>query len=278
MSNLMNKVKEAVSDHREKDTMPTNEPPGTHNTYSSTNPYNKGPAASQNNPSMTNAEPGRGAGRGFDNHGAARGPDTYGSTTSGANTTNAGPHNSKLANKLDPRVDSDLDHRAQNPGTTGMGTQNVGDAPQAMNTGNKAAGGQPRAYGTDNHTANEDDYNKSTQEHKAHTQPGMSGSGDQMTSEDSYSSSTQEHKAHSTTSHSTPCQMNPGTTAEPGLQGRAAQPEFGGGEAGGSSYTQPPVREPAGMQNANRMGKVDPQAQPGMGYQQNDIGNQRGGY
>jgi hypothetical protein len=24
----MNKVKEAVSDHREKDTMPTNEPPG----------------------------------------------------------------------------------------------------------------------------------------------------------------------------------------------------------------------------------------------------------
>jgi hypothetical protein len=81
---------------------------GTHNTYSSTNPYNKGPAASQNNPSMTNAEPGRGAGRGFDNHGAARGPDTYGSTTSGANTTNAGPHNSKLANKLDPRVDSDL--------------------------------------------------------------------------------------------------------------------------------------------------------------------------
>lgn len=28
-----------------------------------------------------------------------------------SNSTNAGPHNSNLANKLDPRVDSDLDHR-----------------------------------------------------------------------------------------------------------------------------------------------------------------------
>lgn len=164
----------------------------------------------------------------------------------------------------------------------GTETQNVGAAPQGMNTGNIASGGQnmapsgqPRTYGTDNHTANEDNYNKSTQEHKAHTQPGVPGSGNQMSSEDSYSSSTQEHKAHSATSHTTPCQMNP--TAESGLQGRAAQPEFGGGAAGGSSYTQPPVKEQSGMQNTNRMGKVDPQAQ-GMGYQQNDIGNQRSGY
>lgn len=157
-----------------------------------------------------------------------------------------------------------------------MGTQNAGAAPQAMKTGNMAPTGQPRAYGTDNHTSNEDNYNKSTQEHKVHTQPGVPGSGNQMSSEDSYSSSTQEHKAHSTTSHTTPCQMNP--TAESGLQGRAAQPEFGGGAAGGSSYTQPPVREQAGMQNTNRMGKVDPQVQPGMGYQENDIGNQRSGY
>jgi hypothetical protein len=165
------------------------------------------------------------------------------------------------------------DHRAQNPGT--MGTQNVAAAPQAMNTGNMAPTGQPRAFGTDNHTSDEDKYNKSTQERKAHTQPGVPGSGNQVSSEDTYNSSTQEHKAHSTTSHTTPCQMNP--AAEPGLQGRAAQPEFGGGAAGGSSYTQPPVREQAGTQNTNRMGKVDPQVQ-GMGYQQNDIGNQRSGY
>lgn len=32
----------------------------------------------------------------------------YGSSNTGSSTTNAGPHDSKLANKLDPRVDSDL--------------------------------------------------------------------------------------------------------------------------------------------------------------------------
>lgn len=128
----MHKVKEAVTDHHEKDTVPANEPTGemtylssskiyvrwcndadifhigTHNTYKSTNPYAKGPVATQHNPSTMNSEPGTGTGRGFGNHGAARGPDTYDSATTGANTTNAGPHDSKIANKLDPRVDSDL--------------------------------------------------------------------------------------------------------------------------------------------------------------------------
>jgi len=33
-----------------------------------------------------------------------------------SNSTNAGPHNSNLANKLDPRVDSDLDHRGNQHG------------------------------------------------------------------------------------------------------------------------------------------------------------------
>jgi hypothetical protein len=81
---------------------------GTHNTFRSTNPYTKDPVATQHNPSTMNAEHGAGTGQGVGNHGAARAPDTYDSTTTGANTINAGPHDSKLANKLDPRVDSDL--------------------------------------------------------------------------------------------------------------------------------------------------------------------------
>lgn len=81
---------------------------GTHNTYKSTNPYAKDSVASQHNPSMMNAEPGAGTGRGVGNHGTTRRPDTYDSATTGATTTNAGPHDSKVANKLDPRVDSDL--------------------------------------------------------------------------------------------------------------------------------------------------------------------------
>lgn len=154
-----------------------------------------------------------------------------------------------------------------------MGSQNVGGAPKGMNANNMPPTGQPRTHGTDNHTAEEDDFNKSTQERKARTQPGIPGVSNQSTSEDTYSSSTQEHKAHSSTSHETPCEK--GTRAEPGLDSRSAQPEFGGGAAGGSSYNQP--TEPSGMQNANRTGKGDPQMQ-GMGYQQNAMDNQRGGY
>jgi hypothetical protein len=265
MSNFMHKVKEAVSDHRDRDRVPNNETTGTHNTFSSTDPYAKDPAASQNNPTM-NPETGTGANQGFNNQGTTRAPDTYGSGMSDTNTANAGPHNSKVANKLDPRVDSDLDHRAQNQG---MAPQNVGGTTQGMDAGNMAPTGQPRTFGTDNHTANEDNLNKSTQQRKAHTQPGMPGTGTQATSEDTFNSSTQEHKSHSSTSHATPCTggMNP-----------RAEPESGGGAAvGGSSYNQPSGMQPAGMQNANTMGKVDPQMQ-GTGYQQNDIGNQRSGY
>lgn len=58
-------------------------------------------------------------------YGNATGPnDGYGTTTGTntgfaggiSNSTNAGPHNSNLANKADPRVDSDLDHRGNRHG------------------------------------------------------------------------------------------------------------------------------------------------------------------
>ena len=48
--------------------------------------------------------------------------NTFGNTgTTGgiSNSTNAGPHDSNLMNKLDPRVDSDLSGRGNNHGTKG---------------------------------------------------------------------------------------------------------------------------------------------------------------
>ena len=52
------------------------------------------------------------------NRGGRSDPDTYGSTqmrgdgstgaSAGSSGMNAGPHDSKLANKMDPRVDSDM--------------------------------------------------------------------------------------------------------------------------------------------------------------------------
>jgi len=259
MSNFIDNIKEAVSDHRDRDRVPTNEPTGRHNTAGSTNSHGKDP------------ETGPGASHDFNNQGP---PDTYNSEMTGTNTTNAGPHDSKVANKLEPRVDSDLDYRAGKPG---MASQGVGGTPaQGTNTGNMPPTGQPRTSGIDNYTADEDKYNKSTQEHKAHTQPGMPGLGNQATSEDDFRSSTQEHKTHSSTSHTAPGDVNP--RAQPGPQTQAAQPGFGGGApAGGSSYNQPSVTEPADMPSANTRSKAGTQVQ-GKGYQRNDVGNQRSAY
>ncbi|KAJ5807657.1 hypothetical protein N7447_011113 [Penicillium robsamsonii] len=45
-----------------------------------------------------------------------------GSTHGTTGSTNAGPHNSNIANKVDPRVDSDRDNRARHEGLAGTGT------------------------------------------------------------------------------------------------------------------------------------------------------------
>ncbi|TLD19281.1 hypothetical protein PspLS_09926 [Pyricularia sp. CBS 133598] len=48
--------------------------------------------------------------------------------TQGLGSTNQGPHNSNMLNKADPRVDSDVDHRATNnygSNTTGYGSSNM---------------------------------------------------------------------------------------------------------------------------------------------------------
>lgn len=55
--------------------------------------------------------------------GATGMPGTTGMRTTGttgglSNSTNAGPHDSNFANKLDPRVDSDLDGRGNRHGAT----------------------------------------------------------------------------------------------------------------------------------------------------------------
>ncbi|CAI7611708.1 unnamed protein product [Penicillium bialowiezense] len=74
-------------------------------------------------------------------HGSTLGPTTHstkpvtdtGATTYGSSSSNAGPHSSNIANKADPRVDSDRDHRARHEATdvgatTGVshGSTNVG--------------------------------------------------------------------------------------------------------------------------------------------------------
>jgi hypothetical protein len=65
---------------------------------------------------------GHSSGAGLSGYGS--GTHTTGSNTLGSSThtsSNTGPHDSNLANKADPRVDSDRDHRA-NPTSGGLGS------------------------------------------------------------------------------------------------------------------------------------------------------------
>ncbi|KAJ5317546.1 hypothetical protein PENANT_c079G01610 [Penicillium antarcticum] len=123
MSNFMHKVKEAVTDHdkdtargfqADRDNQGTSNAPATESGMGqnrshgvgSNNPYGSGSAYrdSKFNDTQSSADPPR-TGLGYQ---GSRSGDGY-------TNVNAGPHDSNLANKMDPRVDSDRDNRATNP-------------------------------------------------------------------------------------------------------------------------------------------------------------------
>jgi len=83
--------------------------------------------------------------------GSTGGVTTGGPTSSNTGSTNAGPHGSNLANKLDPRIDSDMDNRARHQqhgntahsgltGTTGTTGGITAGGPNSSNTGSTNAG------------------------------------------------------------------------------------------------------------------------------------------
>ncbi|KAL9603549.1 MAG: hypothetical protein Q9219_001051 [cf. Caloplaca sp. 3 TL-2023] len=75
--------------------------------------------------------------------GSGYGTSGYGSTGS----TTAGPHSSNLANKADPRVDSDLDSSRHTGGTTGSGLGGAGAAAAAAGPGHHQGHGYDRTTG-----------------------------------------------------------------------------------------------------------------------------------
>lgn len=79
---------------------------GTHGTHSSTGAGAYGTGAGTGNTYGSST----GSGLGGHSSGTHTGSDAYGSSNTGnygSGNINAGPHDSKLANKADPRVDSD---------------------------------------------------------------------------------------------------------------------------------------------------------------------------
>ncbi|TLS25722.1 hypothetical protein PpBr36_07944 [Pyricularia pennisetigena] len=64
-------------------------------------------------------------------------------STQGLGSTNQGPHNSNMLNKADPRVDSDVDHRATNnygSNTTGYGSSMLGNGSSMTGNGSNTTG------------------------------------------------------------------------------------------------------------------------------------------
>ncbi|KAJ5792281.1 uncharacterized protein N7503_008259 [Penicillium pulvis] len=356
MSNFMHKVKDAMTD-RDRDTDRGYNEPGQDNYGTGTDTKGSTNHPSRSSNPFGSSRSGEGTGR--------SGTDPYAQTRAGG-ATNAGPHDSSMGNKMDPRVDSDMDNRASQGRT---GNQNLGGSsgsdpytqsrtggasnagPHDSSMGNKmdprvdsdmgmlshistnipnleikansspyqdnrASQGrtegerpnvahaqgfnpsntsykqgqqqqqpgmqqqsgmqqqQPGMQAFDNHKKSEENYSKNTQEHSSHSQPGEFGS--DMSTEDDHSTSMQENKSHSTTSHAAPCQTNTG--AESGGMGGTAQPSFGGNAAaGGSSYGGAGAGGQSGAQaqNVDPMNKLDPRTTRAA-EQQNLAGNQRG--
>lgn len=182
MSNIIHKVKDAVTHHGDKDNKHTSST-GDANTYDSSRSSNYGPHDSNIG---NTADPRIDSDRsqlGNDSYnttgtrgttGAAGSTGAYGTTGTGntasdaydlSGSTNHGTHDSNIANKADPRFDSDRDGRASH-GTTGLGgstgtygsTGSTGYAPTGTTSHTtqplSAGAGSTGAYGTTGSTGN----------------------------------------------------------------------------------------------------------------------------
>lgn len=149
MSGIVNKVKDAIHPNRDHTTGTT-----THSTTGTTGTHSglasEGQAGPHTSRVANAADPridsdldgSRRAG------GVGTGNSTYGSGVTGGTTgtgygntsTNAGPHDSNLANKLDPRVDSDLD-----------GSSRIGAGTTSTTTGTGAGYGGSHVGNTTGH-------------------------------------------------------------------------------------------------------------------------------
>ncbi|KAJ5783046.1 hypothetical protein N7457_004820 [Penicillium paradoxum] len=249
MSNFMHKVKEAMTGHH-KDTSEAHDIRAHQDDHGSSNLCSTESNPDKYNSSSMNPSSGM----------SSNNPHGAGSTG-----MNAGPHDSKMANKMDPRVDSDMDHRAQYSGATNP--QSSSNAPSNM-----TPHGQSPTQGVDNHMSSKDDYHKSTQENKSQSRTSDNYDG-QWSSEQSHETSMQEHKSHSATSHAMPCQTD--IQNELGLDNRAAGTRFGGNADGGSSNMMD-AGQRSGARNADPMNKLDPRV--ARSNEQAGFADQRGGY
>jgi len=166
MSGIINKVKEVL--HSDKSSSTTHTNPTHSNTHSTTSGTTEGLAGPHSSRAANAADPrvdsdldgSRNAGAAHNTHTTGSGltGNTHSSHTTGSGltgnthsthntgsgltgntgSTNAGPHNSNMANKLDPRVDSDLDssrHTGTHSTGTGIGSSGLSGTHAGNNSG-----------------------------------------------------------------------------------------------------------------------------------------------
>lgn len=142
MSGLVNKIKDAVHSDKKHE-----QPTGTSGPHDSRTANAADPRVDSDRDHRANPATGTtgstgtygssttgGAGLGGDNFtqsgtGVTGAPGGHSNTLGSNTSSNRGPHDSNLANKADPRVDSDRDHRAapgSTTGTSGLGSSNYG--------------------------------------------------------------------------------------------------------------------------------------------------------
>jgi hypothetical protein len=127
MSNLVEKVKAKVENVLHKDNNTSSTTTNTHHhTQGTTGNYPVGAGA----PISSGPTAGTTTGAGYGNQSTG-----LNSTGNGYGSTNAGPHDSNIANKLDPRVDSDRDG-SHNLGGTGAGAGYGNQSTGMGSTGN----------------------------------------------------------------------------------------------------------------------------------------------
>ncbi|PBP15503.1 putative cell surface protein [Diplocarpon rosae] len=122
MSGIINKVKDALH-HDKSSTSSTTHTTGAPEDIHSTHGTAQNTTGTGYSTGAGHAGIGSGPGVGGTTHGTTHGTG-IGSSTShgvghGSSNTTAGPHSSNVANKLDPRIDSDFDGSKRIGGTTG---------------------------------------------------------------------------------------------------------------------------------------------------------------
>lgn len=235
MSSIVNKIKEVV--HGDKHSQPEGTS-GPHNSR----------VANAADPRVDSDNSRRTAGHGemgSSGLGHSTGTSGFGTHTSGTAEGATGPHNSRVANALDPRVDSDRDN-SQTIGGTGYGSSGIGHNTHSTGlghtTGTSGLGGTGIGHNT--HSTGTSGLGSSGIGHNTHS-TGTSGFG-------THTSGTAEgvHGPHSS---------RLANAADPRVDSDRDNSRTVGNNAGGHLTSGPgPAPNTAGPHSSNIANKLDP--------------------